>query len=159
MQAGERSPRETAHKADSISAAGPPATAKPQLTAAPPDTLQPPERPQARTPQLRHSGFLTHRNREWISVAGFKPLNCGVLCVNRNRHLIKRWAPGCIHSGASRGLMMAPLKAQVDTLKILLHTPPLQEPEVPGRLLSFCGDDQRSPPTCLYTLTARKLPA
>lgn len=33
------------------------------------------------------------------------------------------------------GLMMAPLKAQVDTLKILLHTPPLQEPEVPGRLL------------------------
>ena len=66
---------------------------------------------------------------------------------------------GCIHSRASRGLKMAPLKAQVDTLKILLHPPPLQEPQVPGRLLGFCRDDQRSPLTCLSTWTARKLPA
>lgn len=55
--------------------------------------------------------------------------------------------------------MVAPLKAQVDMLKILLHPPPLHEPEVPGRLLGFCRDDQRSPPTCLYTLTAREFPA
>ena len=49
---------------DSISAAGPAATAKPQLTTAPPGTSQPPEQPQVGTPQLRHSGFLTPRNRE-----------------------------------------------------------------------------------------------
>ena len=49
---------------DSISAAGPAATAEPQLTAAPPDTSQLLERPQAGTLQQRHSGLLSPGDRK-----------------------------------------------------------------------------------------------